>query len=79
MLHTTLLNPFPPEIWPYLMTVQDIDVWFARRLVAGRSVSPAQLGDDFLQFFWLDPHSSGVPLIVARLASQSINHRKSAD
>ncbi len=36
-----------------------ICVWVVVCVVQGRSVSPALLGDDFLQYLWLDPLSPG--------------------
>ncbi len=37
------------------------------------SVSSALLGDDFLQFFWLDPFSSGPPTVHLPLQEWPVN------
>ncbi len=67
------------------MTVPHIDICFVCGLIEGWPVSPALLGDDFLQFLWLDPLSSGAPRVHLPFQEWSVNrwgptisHRKCA-
>ncbi len=53
MSYTTLLYRFFLEVWPSLMTVPYIVIWFVCGLIEVRSGYSALLEDDFLQVFGL--------------------------